>query len=330
MSQKPEDETYSIMFAALKHPIRRKILRMLSNTQLSYTQLLKGLDLDTGHMNYYLESLGELVLKSEDGNYRLSQTGQAAIALMEKVEDRTTQEKEIAWLKQQKKQKRRSIIILQAFAIIVFLATILVFFNVAYVSSGPLEVSHKNPPDYIIQPDEIIEQVDFINTQHFRQNTSTVNWQYIYKLDITTNSTLWVQVIGGVVDNEVKSLENIRSESTLLYNDTISGPIGSSSAIRYELLIPLPDRDIELNDGYNNGFLVQVRIANLGQQTLNEGVLHGTLGEFELIQTKFLIKTEYPYFYYGVVFLVLIPITIVLPYFSDLKKVVTHKIDKIT
>ena len=65
MPQEEAEETYSVIYSALKHPIRRKILRMLSDEQLSYTQMLKELDLDTGHLNYYLESLGELVMKNE-------------------------------------------------------------------------------------------------------------------------------------------------------------------------------------------------------------------------------------------------------------------------
>ena len=132
MPQEDTEETYSVIYSALKHPIRRKILRMLSDEQLSYTQMLKELDLDTGHLNYYLESLGELVIKNEEGKYRLSEMGQAAIGLMKKVEDRATQEKEITWLKQQKRQKRRTILLLQTFAIIMLLVASFVFFNVKF------------------------------------------------------------------------------------------------------------------------------------------------------------------------------------------------------
>ena len=322
MPQEDAEETYSVIYSALKHPIRRKILRMLSDEQLSYTQMLKELDLDTGHLNYYLESLGELVLKSDEGKYRLSEMGQAAIGLMKKVEDRAAQEKEITWLKQQKRQKRRTIILLQTFAIIMLLVASFVFFNVKFETSASGNITFKNPPDIIIQPNQIITSSDFINTQHFQQNSSVVNKQYFYKLDITTNSTLWIQVIGGVIDNEVTSLGNVRPESTLLFNDTVIGPIGRLSKTGYELLIPLPDRDIGIYDGLNNGFMVQVRIANLGQQTINQGVLPGTVGDFEMISTApFVIKTTYPYFYYGVAFLLLLPVAILLPYLSNIKKI---------
>lgn len=321
MSEKHDDETYSIIFAALKHPIRRKILRMLNDEQLSYTQMLNELDVDTGHLNYYLESLGELVLKSDEGKYRLSQIGQAAIGLMGKVENRATQEKEIAWLRQQKRQKRRAILLLQTFTIIMLLAASFVFFNVKFETSASGGTTFKNPPDYIIQPNQIFTSSDFINTQNFQQNSSVVNRQYFYKLDITTNSTLWIQVIGGVIDNEVTSLENIRPESTLLYNDTVLGPVGPLSKTGYEILIPIPNKDIGLYDGFKNGFMVQARIANLGQQTINEGILPGTVGSFEMVSyTPFIITTVYPYFYYGVAFLLFVPAAIMLPYLSNLKK----------
>ena len=87
MSEENADETYSVIYAALKHPVRRRILRMLNDGELTYTQMLNKLDIDTGHLNYYLESLGELVAKTSDGKYRLSEFGQAAFNLMTGVEE---------------------------------------------------------------------------------------------------------------------------------------------------------------------------------------------------------------------------------------------------
>lgn len=69
MPQEDADETYSVIYSALKHPVRRKILRMLKEKELTYTQILNILDIDTGHLNYYIESLGELVVKTSEGKY---------------------------------------------------------------------------------------------------------------------------------------------------------------------------------------------------------------------------------------------------------------------
>ena len=87
MPQEESDETYSVIYRALKHPLRRRILRLLNEEELAYTQILNSLDLDTGHLNYYLESLGELVAKTSAGKYRLSDYGEAAVKLMAGVEE---------------------------------------------------------------------------------------------------------------------------------------------------------------------------------------------------------------------------------------------------
>jgi DNA-binding transcriptional ArsR family regulator len=82
-----EDEIYSTMFSSLKHPARRKILRMLSEKPLTFSQMLEALDISSSHLTYHLESLGELLSKTEDGKYRLSSFGEASVNTMKKVEE---------------------------------------------------------------------------------------------------------------------------------------------------------------------------------------------------------------------------------------------------
>jgi DNA-binding transcriptional ArsR family regulator len=82
-----EEEIYSIMFASLRHPERRKILRMLSEKPMPFSQLLDELGVSSSHLTYHLESLGELVSKMEDGKYRLSSFGEASVATMKGVEE---------------------------------------------------------------------------------------------------------------------------------------------------------------------------------------------------------------------------------------------------
>ena len=67
-----EEEIYSTMFTSLKHPARRKILRMLSGKPMTFMQLVETLGVSTPHLTYHLESLGELISKTEDGHYKLS------------------------------------------------------------------------------------------------------------------------------------------------------------------------------------------------------------------------------------------------------------------
>lgn len=83
----PEEEPYSAIFASLKHPVRRKILRMLSEKPRSFSEMLEASEVSSSHLTYHLENLGELVSKTDDGKYKLSAFGQAAVATMNKVEE---------------------------------------------------------------------------------------------------------------------------------------------------------------------------------------------------------------------------------------------------
>ena len=82
-----EEEIYSTMFSSLKHPVRRKILRMLSDKPLTFMEMVDHLGVSTSHLTYHLESLGELISKMEDGRYRLSSFGVATVTAMKGVEE---------------------------------------------------------------------------------------------------------------------------------------------------------------------------------------------------------------------------------------------------
>ena len=88
-----EEEIYSIMFSSLKHPQRRKILRMLSEKSMTFSELLEALAVSSSHLTYHLENLGELVVKLDNGKYRLSSFGEASVATMRGVEEAPSIEK---------------------------------------------------------------------------------------------------------------------------------------------------------------------------------------------------------------------------------------------
>jgi len=85
--EKVEEETYSLIFASLKHPIRRKILRMLADKPLAFSEILDALSIDSGHLSYHLENLGDLITHTVEGKYGLSSIGIAAVKLMGGVEE---------------------------------------------------------------------------------------------------------------------------------------------------------------------------------------------------------------------------------------------------
>jgi hypothetical protein len=98
MAATPEDEIYSIMFSSLKHPVRRKILRMLGSKPMTFMELVEELGISTPNLTYHLESLGELVLKMDNGQYRLSAFGLASVSAMRGVEDVSGAEPKRRWL----------------------------------------------------------------------------------------------------------------------------------------------------------------------------------------------------------------------------------------
>ncbi len=82
-----EEEIYSVMFSSLRHPARRKILRMLSERKVTYSQMLEELGITSSHLTYHLENLGDLVVKDESGRYELSSFGKAAVVMMRGAEE---------------------------------------------------------------------------------------------------------------------------------------------------------------------------------------------------------------------------------------------------
>jgi DNA-binding transcriptional ArsR family regulator len=86
-STKETEETYSTMFSSLRHPARRKILRMLAERSMTFSQMLDVLEIPGSHLTYHLENLGELVVKMEDGKYKLSSVGEACCSIMKGAED---------------------------------------------------------------------------------------------------------------------------------------------------------------------------------------------------------------------------------------------------
>ena len=82
-----EEEIYSTMFSSLRHPARRKILRMLSEKSMTFSQMLEELKIPGSHLTYHLENLGELVVKMEDGKYKLSSVGEGAFSIIKGAEE---------------------------------------------------------------------------------------------------------------------------------------------------------------------------------------------------------------------------------------------------
>ncbi len=82
-----EEDTYNTIFKAMQHPIRRRILRMLSDRPATYTELQTELNIDNGLLNYHLDALNSLITKNQGDKYTLSDFGSATTGLIRGVED---------------------------------------------------------------------------------------------------------------------------------------------------------------------------------------------------------------------------------------------------
>ncbi len=81
-----DEEVYTTIFNALRHGARRRILRMLSEKQMTFTAINENLSISSSHLTYHIDSLGELVSKN-NSDYRLSVFGRAAVEMMKNVEN---------------------------------------------------------------------------------------------------------------------------------------------------------------------------------------------------------------------------------------------------
>jgi hypothetical protein len=60
---------------------------MLSEGSMTFSEMLDELQIPGSHLTYHLETLGELLLKMEDGKYKLSTIGEAACCVMKGAEE---------------------------------------------------------------------------------------------------------------------------------------------------------------------------------------------------------------------------------------------------
>lgn len=74
------------LFKVLSHPLRARIIELLSeNVELSYTEILNTLRIDTGQLNFHLKNLNGLLERTEEGNYVLTDKGKIAHKIVKEV-----------------------------------------------------------------------------------------------------------------------------------------------------------------------------------------------------------------------------------------------------
>jgi len=86
-------DTISDVFGILKHPIRRKIVLLLKDGPKRYSDIIKGIDIYTGHLYYHLNAV-KILIRKVDGGYELNDLGKKAVELLLAAEDPTNVAKE--------------------------------------------------------------------------------------------------------------------------------------------------------------------------------------------------------------------------------------------
>lgn len=74
-------DTISDVFGILRHPIRRKIVLLLNDGPKRYSDIIKGVDIYTGHLYYHLNAV-KIMIRKVDGKYELNELGKKAVELM--------------------------------------------------------------------------------------------------------------------------------------------------------------------------------------------------------------------------------------------------------
>jgi uncharacterized RDD family membrane protein YckC len=80
-------ENVSKILSILSHPLRREILLNINEKgQLSFTDLLNHLNIDTGKLSFHLRSLEIFIDQTPAGKYKLSSSGEDAVRLVHDIE----------------------------------------------------------------------------------------------------------------------------------------------------------------------------------------------------------------------------------------------------
>jgi uncharacterized RDD family membrane protein YckC len=80
-------ENVSKILSILAHPLRREILLNISEKgQLSFTDLLNHLNIDTGKLSFHLRSLEIFIEQTPAAKYKLSRSGEYAVRVVHDIE----------------------------------------------------------------------------------------------------------------------------------------------------------------------------------------------------------------------------------------------------
>jgi len=192
MANSHEDEIYSTMFTSLKHPVRRKILRMLGNKPMTFMEMVEELGVSSPNLTYHLESLGELISKMDNDQYKLSSFGVATVDAMKGIEEVKTE------------PKRRS----GEFKWQVFSASLIV---AVLLLASFAALQYNSIIDLTTAQQSLSSQIQRLQTYGAGSDKVLSFFKNVTKLDTTTytvslddNEVVWRTDIGGLSEENLK------------------------------------------------------------------------------------------------------------------------------
>jgi DNA-binding transcriptional ArsR family regulator len=175
------------MFSSFKHPIRRKILRMIDSKPMTFMELVEVLGISTPNLTYHLESLGDLISKSTNGQYKLSAFGQASVSALKGVEDVHTVES-----KRRRVFKGRSVV--SMLLIVIVLLASFSGISIYYLSKS-------NQAFYAENQQLLSWGMGTSKIANFLHNVTHIDTRS-YTITLLSNTLRWRTDFGGVSEEE--------------------------------------------------------------------------------------------------------------------------------
>ena len=206
-----EEEIYSIMFTSLKHPVRRKILRMLANKPMPFMVMVEQLGVSTSHLTYHLESLGELVSKQDDGTYKLSTFGVATVSAMNGVEEAPQIEQKRRWKLELKWKAAFGALLIAVILLAGMATTQYTNINSLSESKSALSLQNKQLLSTGTGPNKVYNFLDYMTATDVRNYTVTLDSDVInYRSDFNVAEETIKYTLATVVTPQTSMDVNLR------------------------------------------------------------------------------------------------------------------------
>jgi hypothetical protein len=181
---------------------------MLDSKPMTFMELVEALGISSPNLTYHLESLGDLISKSDSGHYRLSSFGQTSVSTLKGVEDVHN----VAESKNRLLSQRRRLIFGIMLIVIVFLSC---FSGLQVYQNSQL--SKSNQALYAENQQLMSWGMGTSRVASFLRDVAYIDTNS-YAITLLSNTLQWRTDFGGVTEEEVSySLKSRTSNLNTLF-----------------------------------------------------------------------------------------------------------------